>query len=107
VKADVVIVNYPYADLSQTKRRPALVVAEIPGTTDVILCQITTQFKRDADTISLTTDDFAEGSLPSLSNVRPNRLITLSETLVIRRAGRLTPERMQVVTDTIIDIMRR
>ena len=37
VKGDVVVVPFPFSDLMQTKRRPALVVAELKGD-DVILC---------------------------------------------------------------------
>ena len=37
---DVVIIPFPYSDLSQSKRRPALVLAEA-GRGDFLLCQIT------------------------------------------------------------------
>ncbi|WP_292744967.1 type II toxin-antitoxin system PemK/MazF family toxin [Nostoc sp. NMS4] len=40
VKGDVVIVPFPFSDLTQTKRRPALVIATLQGN-DLILCQIT------------------------------------------------------------------
>ena len=46
VKGDVVIVPFPFSDLSQAKRRPALVVVNLKGD-DVILCQITSQAKSD------------------------------------------------------------
>jgi mRNA interferase MazF len=42
VKGDVVIVPFPFSDLTQAKRRPALVVANLRGN-DLILCQITSQ----------------------------------------------------------------
>jgi len=42
VVGDVVIVPFPFSDLTQTKRRPALVVAGLSGE-DLILCQITSQ----------------------------------------------------------------
>jgi mRNA interferase MazF len=54
-----VIVDYPYTDLSQTKRRPALVVHVIPNMPNLILCQITSQFKTDPDAVTLTAADFA------------------------------------------------
>ena len=39
VKGDVVVVPFPFSDLSHAKRRPALVIASLKGD-DAILCQI-------------------------------------------------------------------
>lgn len=47
VRGDVVVVPFPFSDLSQAKRRPALVVAELTGD-DLILCQITSQSVKDS-----------------------------------------------------------
>jgi len=38
VRGDVVVVPFPFSDLTQAKRRPALVIAELEGN-DLILCQ--------------------------------------------------------------------
>jgi mRNA interferase MazF len=46
VKGEVVVVPFPFSDLTQAKRRPALVIAVLPGD-DVILCQITSQTVTD------------------------------------------------------------
>ena len=40
LKGDVIVVPFPFSDLTQSKRRPALVVAQLEGD-DLILCQIT------------------------------------------------------------------
>lgn len=85
---DVVIVSFPFSDLSTVKRRPAFVIAT-PGGDDIILCQITSQQVRDRYAISITDPDFAEGTLRKPSNVRPNRLFSASSDLVLYRAGRL------------------
>lgn len=42
VKGDVVVIPFPFSDLTQTKKRPALVLAEAGGS-DLVLCQITSQ----------------------------------------------------------------
>ena len=42
VKGEVVVIPFPFSDLSGSKRRPALVLADLPGD-DIILCQITSQ----------------------------------------------------------------
>jgi len=40
VKGEVVVIPFPFSDLTQAKRRPALVVTRLEGD-DLILCQIT------------------------------------------------------------------
>ena len=42
VKGDIVVVPFPFSDLTNSKRRPALVITELTGD-DVILCQITSK----------------------------------------------------------------
>lgn len=72
VKGDVVVVPFPFSDLTQTKRRSALVVAELQGD-DLILCQITSRLITDQYAILIDNIDFSSGSLRHSSNVRPNR----------------------------------
>ena len=52
MKGDVVVVPFPFSDLCQAKRRPALVVSELEGD-DLVLCQITSQRIRDSYAIPL------------------------------------------------------
>ena len=42
MKGDVVVIPFPFSDLSQSKRRPALVLTTLEGD-DAILCQITSR----------------------------------------------------------------
>ena len=42
VKGDIVVIPFPFSDLSSSKRRPALVLAGLKGN-DIILCQITSK----------------------------------------------------------------
>lgn len=106
VKGDVVIVPFPFSDLSEAKRRPALVVAELTGD-DLILCQITSQAISDSYAISITNTDFLSGGLNRNSNLRPNRLFTADNSLIIYKAGTLKPKKLEEVIDQIISIFRR
>jgi mRNA interferase MazF len=40
MKGDVVVIPFPFSDLSGSKCRPAFVLADLEGD-DVVLCQIT------------------------------------------------------------------
>ncbi len=86
VKGDVVVVPFPFSDLSTVKRRPAPVVAALGGD-DVILCQITSQQVRDHYAVGITDMNFVEGTLRKPSNVRPNRLISASTDLILYRGA--------------------
>jgi mRNA interferase MazF len=81
VKGDVVVVPFPFSDLSAAKKRPAVVVASLTGD-DVILCQVTSQAISDGYAIPLVDSDFATGSLHQASNIRPNRLFTADGNII-------------------------
>lgn len=71
VKGDVVVLPFPFSDLSASKKRPAVVVATLSGD-DVILCQITSEARVDEYSIILAKGDFEQGSLHVTSTIRPN-----------------------------------
>jgi mRNA interferase MazF len=89
VAGDVVVLPFPQTNLQQGKRRPALVVVDLKGD-DLILCQITSQAHRDSYSISLEKDDFQSGQLSVRSYVRPNRLFTVEQSVILYTAARLT-----------------
>ena len=105
VKGDVVIVPFPFSDLSQAKRRPALVVAKLTGD-DLILCQITSQAKSDNYAVAITNADFISGSLNKNSNIRPNRLFTADRGIILYKVGQLKAEKIKEVVDKVIDILQ-
>lgn len=84
VKGDVLVVPFPFSDLTHAKRRPALVVAALEGD-DLILCQITSQSVSDSYALLIDDEDFARGSLKQPSNVRPNRLFTADSHIILYR----------------------
>lgn len=98
VKGDVVVVPFPFSDLTLAKRRPALVLAELEGD-DRILCQITSQRVFDRYAIVLDDRDFDAGSLKQTSNVRPKRLFTADSRIILYQAGRLNSSKMNQIQD--------
>jgi mRNA interferase MazF len=104
VKGDVVILPFPFSDLSATKRRPALVLAALSGD-DVILCQITSRAVTNTNAIPITANDFADGSLHQDSNVRPDRLFTADSHIILYRAGGLTAAKVQEIVAKIVHVL--
>ena len=104
IKGDVIVVLFPFSDLSSAKKRPALVVA-VPEGDDVILCQITSRQITDQYAIQLRDEHFSEGSLRQESNIRPNRLFTADSRIIQYRAGHLNDNHFETVIQKIIVIL--
>jgi mRNA interferase MazF len=93
VAGDVVVLPFPQTNLQQGKRRPALVVVDLSGD-DLILCQITSHSHRDSYSVSLDSGDFQTGQLSLRSYIRPNRLFTVEQSVIIYSAAQVTKTKL-------------
>lgn len=100
----VVLVPFPFSDLSQSKRRPAVVVAGAESS-DWILCQVTSKSYSDARAVELTDSDFEQGSLRLISYARPAKLFTAHESLFVSEVGLLTPEALKRITNEVVSVI--
>lgn len=105
VKGDIVVVPFPFSDLTLSKRRPALVIAPLEGD-DIILCQITSQTVKDKYSLSLDDTDFETGNLKQPSNLRPNRIFTADSHIILYRIGNLKPEKITQAVEKVVEIIR-
>jgi len=71
----VVVVRFPFSDLSQTKLRPAVVLAD------------------------------AAGSLRVSSYARPGKLFTASRDLMLAQVGKLKPEPFRQIIDSVVSLL--
>ena len=102
---EVVVVPFPFSDLTQSKVRPALCLADA-GRGDRILCQITSQPYGDPLAIKLEHQDFASGGLRAESFARPGKLFTADASLILSTEGKLAPAAFQRVLDTVVNLLR-
>ena len=101
---DVVIIPFPYSDLSQSKRRPALVLADV-GRGDFLLCQITSKRYDDLNALPLNQSDFLTGGINRDSFIRGAKLFTGSEALILGVAGHLTESKLSEVICQLIEML--
>jgi mRNA interferase MazF len=101
----VVLIPFPYSDLSQAKVRPVVVLADA-ARGDVVLCQVTSSAYADANAVELTGTDFTEGALLHTSYARPAKLFTVSASLAVRRVGVLGSASRNRIVDAVVDLLR-
>jgi mRNA interferase MazF len=101
----IVIVPFPFSDLSSSKLRPAVVLAPA-GRQDWILCQMTSRPYGDADALVIMPADLALGSLRMQSYARPAKLFTANLDIIMDLIGELTSVRRDALLDAVIGLFR-
>lgn len=87
--SDIVLLPFPFSDLSASKKRPVLILKTPNQQGDFLAIQITSQPGFD-NALVLQQQDFALGLLPKISFVRPDKLVTLNTSLIVQRMGKLS-----------------
>lgn len=101
----VVLLSFPFSDLSRSKYHPALLLADA-GRGDWIACQITSNTYADPNVISLGESDFKTGGLQRLSFARPGKPFTASDTPFQVTAGALAPNKLDAVRNGVIHLIK-
>lgn len=101
----VVLVRFPFSDLTQTKLRPAVVLADA-GRVDWILCQITSNPYGDSNAVALRQADFQKGTLRRRSIARPGKLFTAHASLMVSAIGTLRKGALDRIIDVTVYLLR-
>jgi mRNA interferase MazF len=104
VSGDVVVVPFPFTDLTSAKVRPALVLAALTRG-DIILCQITSQAAGHPETLGIDAGDFQTGGLHCASFALPHRIVTANEVCVRRAVGRLKLDKLNQIRQRVCAII--
>ena len=82
-KGDIILIPFPYSDLTGSKKRPALIISNpnLKGE-DKICCLITSN--NSSEGILISKDSFVEGKLPFKSWVKPSRIFTIDGRIIIK-----------------------
>ena len=89
----VVLVRFPFSDLSRSKPRPAVVLADTERN-DWVLCQVTSQDYTDPLAAEIKNGDLASGSFRKDSYARPGKLFTANAGIMTKQIGELKSEKL-------------
>jgi mRNA interferase MazF len=94
VAGEIVVIPFPRTDGG--KRRPALVIADLPGA-DLILCQITSRGHWDSFAVPLDKSDCERGQLDQPCFIRPQQLFTVEQHVILYSVGKVTAQKYDEV----------
>jgi mRNA interferase MazF len=109
-KGDIILAQFPYTDLSQTKLRPAVVLQASFTRTEITICFISsqkvTQILDDEFALLDSDPEFVGTGLRVSSKVRVSRIVTLNHHLTSRILGRLGIQQMQILNTKLKQVFQ-
>ena len=88
-RGDLLLVPFPFTDLSAVKRRPVLAVTAVDNYGDFIAIPVTSRPQAEHG-LPLAAADMLTGTLPAASWIRTNRIVTLNASLAVKTIGRVS-----------------
>ena len=98
----VVVLRFPFSDLSSSKARPAIVLAP-SSPPEWIVCQVTGNRFADIVAIELNNSSFSNGNLHGKAYARPLKLFTADESIVAQRVGTLKSTVFRSILAILLD----
>lgn len=108
-RGDLVLIPFPFTDLTATKRRPVLVLSHRSynrRSQDFIVCGVTSVLAPRPYAVRLRPRDLVRGRIPVESLIRPDKLFTLRQSLATKSLGRVSPTVLAQVLRELASILR-
>ena len=104
----IILIPFPYTDLSGAKKRPALVISTLDfniKSEDTICCLITSNPEDRQYSIKITNRDMESGFLEFESKIKPYRIFTVNKKLIYKILGKLNLSTSKLVVEEINKII--
>lgn len=94
-QGDIVLVPFPFTDLSAIKQRPVLILSTNNYNNqaeDVITCGITSNLKDQNYSVFINNENLENGELPTASRIKVDKLFTLNKAIIKKSIGTINKE---------------
>lgn len=104
-KKDIILVPFPFSELTYAKKRPALILANIP-TRDELICMMLTSTKNTDPAVDIPIKNLTDTGLPKPTVARTSRLFTLKSSIVNKRIGKIADNEFNIIVDKLIQLLK-
>ena len=93
-KFDISLVNFPFSNLTKTKKRPALVIKSLEGD-NTIFCQITTKRRSIQKYELILKKEDCKGDIRFDSFIYLDMVFTLHKNLIHKKIGEISNSKLK------------
>src|SRR5690625_2935013 len=108
-QGDIVLIPVPFSDLKQYKQRPVLIISKDgynKANEDIVVLAITSKLKGLAYSVIIESKDLTEGELKVTSEIRADKVYTLSKSIVRKKFGRVNNGVLKAVRVKIKELVK-
>ncbi len=107
-KWDIVLVPFPFTDLSNSKKRPGLVISpdKYNKGSDILILFITSKIDREKNLGDYLIEEWEESGLPKPSMIRM-KFATIDKSIVIKKIGMLADYDITKFRKTLVDFFKK
>ena len=97
ITGDIILIEFPFTDLSDSKVRPAVVVSITPDAyEDIIVCMISSVIPTRLNNFQLLIPPTQVNGLRSVSVIHVYKIATVANTKMITSIGKLSEQELQL-----------
>jgi len=101
VLGEIVLIPFPFSDLSSSKTRPALVISNHKLKGDDCIVVAITSINPKTNFISINNESLIEGKLPIQSFIKYDKIVTLKKTIIRKKVAKLNQEKLTEISNSI------
>lgn len=108
-QGEILLIPIPFTDLSSQKRRPVIVVsnnAYNTNTEDIIVVAMTSNPSKLDYSFMITSSDLVQGTLNHPGKIRVDKIYTLSQHIVYKTFGRVSPDVLHRIYTLLTKLVR-
>jgi mRNA interferase MazF len=106
---EIVLVPFPYSDLSANKKRPVLIISNDNYNSnfpDIVVCVITSNLFKDNYSIALNSDDLEIGIMPEQSIIKCHKIFTIDQSLILKRFSIINDFKFEEVSNKLSQVIK-
>ena len=105
-QGDILIVPFPFSELSSIKQRPVLVLSKNNDISDdIITCGITSYLKDAENSILISNESLNKGNIPQESRIKVDKIFSLEKTIIKKKIGEINKDTMKKVKAIFINLV--
>jgi len=107
-QGDLVILPFPFTDLSNAKKRPAIIISNNrfnKSSEDVLFVAVTSNPVKRPFSISLSNKNISKGILSGEAKIKVDKLFCISQKIILKKFAEVKTEVVSEIKDVILKII--